>query len=749
MKQTGFFTECTNASVCRGIAMISILAGVVMFISLVAAADVKRALGPAKGPGRQSDLKYLGQMRPLRSEEIGGSRWGVSCHWIVDPHELTTDQQVEQLARLGAKWGFLCPDWNRIEIEKGKYDFNRPDHPLDDAVDGMVRRKIAPIIQIYGGNRLYMLVKLDCNKRQMADAALLLDDPEVQQAWHRYLEAMVRRYKAYVRVWEIWNEPNSGSFWQRAGENFAPSVKDYGRIVKEATSVIRRVQPKAVIITGSTAHVRLDYLDGFLSSEGADYFNHWSVHPYGELPESKDAEIRRAQEILADHGRSPVLWQSECGFPSSADTGGWGWGGSWDETKHAKWVLRRLLSDAALGMQTSIYFVLNDYPCLIERGPIRGTMGINRKGLHFFGSWEPKPAAHAFGHLASLIDNQLEPKPLDIALNIISPGGAHYIAGKFGQALDLSGSDYLYNPSSQFDFGTDDFAVAFWYQSDHVGDENPFSEGQMVTKDNASSARAGWGVNLSGTDPKAPVIAYDVDSGGFRYDHPTPTDDNTMFHHIVMQRNGDNVESWLNGKLVGTKSGVDNVNVSTADYAFAVGARGVLSSGALVSGGGYGLDGRIDELWVFNQALTQDQIDTLIARNEVSDSRSSLVAHYPFENILKDTGSNGLHLTTVGGASSNHIRTYTLKEKATDSPVVVYWLAVPMQTDFTAGKVQITLPGKPIDKPVLVDLLDGRVYAVDPIEHERRIVFEGLPVADSPVVLCSRRLLEVIPGGEQ
>jgi hypothetical protein len=72
----------------------------------------------------------------------------------------------------------------------------------------------------------------------------------------------------------------------------------------------------------------------------------------------------------------------------------------------------------------------------------------------------------------------------------------------------------------------------------------------MVTKDNASSARSGWGVNLSGTDPKKSVIAYDIDSGGFRYDHPTPADDHRVYHHIVMQRNGDNVESWLAGKRI-------------------------------------------------------------------------------------------------------------------------------------------------------------------------------------------------------
>lgn len=325
MKQTGSAIEHMIANACRVMAIVS-LAVMALFILPATAADAKRDMGPAKGPGRQSDLKCLGQLRPRRSEEIGGSRWGVSCHWIVDQHELTTKQRVEQLARLGAKWAFLCPDWDRIETQKGKHDFNSPGHPLDDVVDGMVRRKITPIIQIYGGNRLYMPVALDPNKRQLADAALLLDDPAVRQAWHRYLEAMVRRYKAHVKVWEIWNEPNSGAFWQRKGKNFSTPVSDYGRIVKEAISVIRHVQPEAVIIAGSTAHVRLDYLKGFLSSEGAGFFDHWSVHPYGELPESKDAEIRRAQEILADHGRPSVMWQTECGFPSSGDTGGWGWG---------------------------------------------------------------------------------------------------------------------------------------------------------------------------------------------------------------------------------------------------------------------------------------------------------------------------------------------------------------------------------------------------------------------------------------
>lgn len=488
---------------------------------------VMHDMGPAQGPGRQSNLKYLGELRARRSEEIAGSCWGVSCHWIVDKHELTTEQRVEQLAKLGAKWGFLVPDWDRIETEKGKYDFNSLGHRLDDAVDGMVKRKIRPIIQIYGGNRLYMPAAADPNRRQLANAAKLLDDPDVRQAWHRFLEAMVRRYQAHVNVWEIWNEPNGPWFWQGTA-----TVNQYGRMVKNVAEIIKRVDPEATILAGSTAMIPMDFFQGLLESEGADSFDFCAVHPYGSVPEHADGAVRQLQKLLASRGKSNVLWQSECGFPSNADTGGWGYGGPWNEVKHAKWVLRRLLCDASLEMKVSIYFVLNDYPSIFEAGPRRGQMATNRKGLHYAGSWEPKHAAYAFRNLASLIDDRLEP-------------------------------------------------------IDAIGNAGPNKPTQAAFKI--------------------------VEAGSF------------------------------------------------------------------------------------------------------------------------------------GDARPETIRSYALAEKTTGATVLVYWLAVPMQTESAAGRIRISLPGDAILQPVLVDLLDGRVYAVNAVEREGQTVFEGLPVADSPVVLCSRRLVEMMP----
>lgn len=481
---------------------------------LLASVVATAAVGAVAGPADNCGLQRIGQLLDRRSEQIAGSRWGVSCCWITDEHPLSMEQRLDHLSAIGAKWALLLPDWNRIEQRKGKYDWNTPEHRLDDVINGLAKRKIAPIIQIYGGNHLYMQTAPDANNRPLAEAARLLDDPEVRAAWHRFVETLVRRYRAQVKVWEIWNEPNGAWFWATP-----TTVEQYGRMVKDVAAIIKRAQPQAVILAGATANVPLDYLEKFLATDGAKSFHRWSVHPYGELPEAADPHILGARELLRKHGKSPAVWQSECGFPSSADTGGWGFGGPWDETKHAKWLLRRLLSDARLEMPVSIYFVLHDYPAQLEAGPDKGKMGINRKGLYRHGSWERKPSADAFAHLSSL----------------------------FGNRFELSSN--------------------------------------------------------------APPPGFEITANG---------------------------------------------------------------------------------------SLAEPKPET--------------------------------------------IKTCLLKHKPSGQPALVYWLGVPMQTHFPPARVTVTLPDAAIKQPVLVDLLDGNVYALP-----RGTRFESLPLADSPLALCDRSAVELRP----
>lgn len=381
------------------------------------------AAEPAPGLVRQSGFECLGRMQPRRSDEIVGSQWGVSCHWIADRHALSVEQRLDQLAQTGAKWALLSPSWDFIERKKGEYDWNSPDHRLDEVVEGLAKRKILPIMQVYGGNHLYtpfsplLAPEVKAPPQPGTEVPKLLGDPAARTAWHNFLDALARRYHRQAKVWEVWNEPNSAWFWKPG-----PDPAAYGRMVREVAQIVRRVAPEAIVLAGSTASVPQDFFKGLLKSDGGRSFDFASCHPYAGVPEDQDGAINSLKQLMASHGKSTALWQSECGFPSSGDTSGWGWGGPWDETKHAKWLLRRLLCDAALGMRASIYFNIHDYPSIIEGGPRNGQAGPNRKGLYRWGSWEPKPACFAFANLSNLIDDRLQAKPMPATVELLAAG---------------------------------------------------------------------------------------------------------------------------------------------------------------------------------------------------------------------------------------------------------------------------------------------------------------------------------------
>ena len=61
-----------------------------------------------------------------------------------------------------------------------------------------------------------------------------------------------------------------------------------------------------------------------------------------------------------------------------------------------------------------------------------------------------------------------------------------------------------------------------------------------------------------------------------------------------------------------------------------------------------------------------------------------------------------------------------------------------MATRFQPARVTLTWPGTEIAQPVLVDLLDGGVYAVPHGTQSGKLRMVNLPLADSPLVLCSR-----------
>ncbi|MPY70375.1 MAG: PEP-CTERM sorting domain-containing protein [Alphaproteobacteria bacterium] len=194
-------------------------------------------------------------------------------------------------------------------------------------------------------------------------------------------------------------------------------------------------------------------------------------------------------------------------------------------------------------------------------------------------------------------------------LDLNASGSVSLAAGQFGSAVNLDAGEYLWNASSLFNVSTSDFAISFWYNTD----SNAFSP--MVTKTHTNSD-LGYAIGHNGTNVSGDVR----DTVGGVTTAARPGDDSTSFQHLVFQRTGSALELYVNGVLADSAVAASTVDTSNA---FVVGARNISSGGAPnVGGGTFYYDGLIDELWVFDNALTAIEIANLRDGN-------SLVADVP------------------------------------------------------------------------------------------------------------------------
>jgi len=182
-------------------------------------------------------------------------------------------------------------------------------------------------------------------------------------------------------------------------------------------------------------------------------------------------------------------------------------------------------------------------------------------------------------------------------------GGPSSTTGKFGNAADFAGGTFLFSASSAFNLVNGNFAVALWYQAA----QSSFST--MIGK-NTSNSDAGWAINHS------TLVTGDLNDGtGGTVSTATPGDDQSEFHHVVYQKIGSTLELYLNGVLVSTVGGASG---NTTGNAFAIGTRNISAGGGENSGGAsQKFNGLMDEVYIFENALSQGEINNLVTFNSL------------------------------------------------------------------------------------------------------------------------------------
>jgi len=195
--------------------------------------------------------------------------------------------------------------------------------------------------------------------------------------------------------------------------------------------------------------------------------------------------------------------------------------------------------------------------------------------------------------------------------------------------VDLGNSD---------DFNSPNLSVAAWCKLDDEhgvstilgknGSPGPYQYNLKVLPENIPS----WGV-MGSQDSGTPSEIVD----GF-------TIPNNEWQFIVGTFDGSSISLYVNGELSGTPLSVNGMNI--VDVSAFIGR---YRSGD----GGHYFKGNIDNLSVWNKALTQDEIQNIMLAPYLG-SNNDLVAYYRFNegesNQLIDSSGKGNHGTIYGGA---------------------------------------------------------------------------------------------------
>lgn len=190
--------------------------------------------------------------------------------------------------------------------------------------------------------------------------------------------------------------------------------------------------------------------------------------------------------------------------------------------------------------------------------------------------------------------------------DLVLYGSPGFGAGLLGQALSLDrdSSQYAARPVSDavFNFGGGDFAIQVWMNLDaaNLGFHQDF-----VSKTGIGS---GWVmVKLDeieqGGEPFGRVFRIHADGTTPNFVDSPPQDlTSGTWHHWITQREGNELTMWFDGELVATQTYLGSIVDSSNPLR--IGARSLL----LDPERNFAVDGRLDEIAIWNRALSQTEI---------------------------------------------------------------------------------------------------------------------------------------------
>ena len=301
----------------------------------------------------------------------------------VYPSHRTTGDATERAVRLareiGVRWTRDEIGWHGLQPEKGTWRWER----FDRAVN-ITREHGIEILGLLCYGTPWAV------KHATADGRPdVLSLPDLE-AWKDYVSAAVERFRDRVHVWELWNEPNSHTFWHPG-----PDPKEYARLLIAGSEAAKKADPTCWVCGCNTGDVDPAFHRAVFNEGGWDHLDIIGVHPYRppHTPEHTDmlGDLLQIAELSAAHGRVKPIWLTEIGISTFGGIDGateW-----WASALLLRFYLEAWSS--RLVEKVFWYDFRDDGDDLSEE---QQNFGIVRR------DWSPKLAFHAYRLMATTLD---------------------------------------------------------------------------------------------------------------------------------------------------------------------------------------------------------------------------------------------------------------------------------------------------------------------------------------------------------
>lgn len=242
---------------------------------------------------------------------------------------------LDRLAASGAGWVRLDLPWGLLEPQRGSYDYWGVRH-ADNVVDMARARGLKVLAVLWGspgwanGGQTYTVAPTNA-----ADYASIA-------GW------AADHFRGRVSAWEVWNEPNSDTFWKG-------TISQYAGLLRAAYPRFHAADPTAPVVLGGPDYVDTTWVSALYDLGVANSFDVLGVHPYQGMmdlaPEAPDngtiwrmSHLPAMRELMVSRGDgAKAMWITEFGYSSHLTAvGAPNWQRGVTEAQQADYLARSL-----------------------------------------------------------------------------------------------------------------------------------------------------------------------------------------------------------------------------------------------------------------------------------------------------------------------------------------------------------------------------------------------------------------------